>query len=76
MAQGRVEIFPNNSPFIKLAILPKKIPIGATHATISEYLKKLVFLFYENMKIATMTPSNPPWKDMPPCQSLKISKEF
>ena len=40
-AQGRVEIFPKSSPFIKFAILPRKRPIGATQATISENLKKL-----------------------------------
>ena len=47
-AQGRVEIFPKSSPFIKFAILPKKRPMGATQATISENLKKLVFVFLEN----------------------------
>ena len=35
-AQGRVEIFPKSSPFIKFAILPKKIPIGEVKATKSK----------------------------------------
>ena len=59
-SQNFFEIFPNSSPFIKLAILPKKIPIGATQAIMSEYLKKLIFLFLEKIKIETMTPSKPP----------------
>jgi len=34
-----------------LAILPRKIPIGATHETISANLKKLVFVFLEKKMI-------------------------
>jgi len=34
-AQGRVEIFPKSSPLIKLAILPRKSPMGATQQIMS-----------------------------------------
>ena len=33
--QGKLVTLPTSSPFIKLAIRPKKIPIGETQATIS-----------------------------------------
>ena len=42
------ETFPISSAFIKLAILPKKIPIGETQATISNKKKDLIFLFLAN----------------------------
>ncbi len=41
---GSVENFPYNSPFIKFAILPKKIPIGAAQQMRSVNLKKLFFV--------------------------------
>ena len=60
---------------MKLAILPKNIPIGATQDIISVHLKKLIFSLLENIKVVTITPNNPPWKDIPPCQSLKTSEK-
>jgi len=34
-AQGRVEIFPTSSPLIKLAILPRKRPMGTAQQIMS-----------------------------------------
>ena len=56
-AQGRLEAFPKSSPFIKFEILPRKRPIGATQAIISENLKKLAFLFLTNIKVAIIIPN-------------------
>ena len=59
-AQGSVEAFPKSSPFIKLAILPKKIPIGAIQETISANLKKFSYLFFAKIMTDIITPNNPP----------------
>ena len=56
-AQGKVDIFPKSSPLIKLAILPRNSPIGATQQIISVNLKKF---FFENINVATITPNAPP----------------
>ena len=37
--------FPTNSPFIKFAIRPKNIPIGETHAIISNKKRDDIFFF-------------------------------
>ena len=75
-AHGSVEGLPKSSPLIKLAILPRKIPIGATQAIISVRLNKLIFLFCEKINVEIITPSKPPWNDIPPYQIIKISKGF
>ena len=46
--QGTDVSKPYSSELIKFAILPKKIPIGATNATISKYLKTLSPFFLKN----------------------------
>ena len=46
--QGTELTLPTSSPLIKFAILPKKIPIGATIATTSRYLKALTPSFFAN----------------------------
>ena len=45
--QKALVVLPTNSPLIKLAIRPKNIPIGATHAIKSRKTKKLTFTFFE-----------------------------
>ena len=44
--QGTLLTLPTNSPLIKFAIRPKKIPIGETQAIISK--KKKFFNFFFN----------------------------
>ena len=48
-AQGIDVSYPYNSEFIKLDILPKNIPIGATKATISKYLKISSLFFWSKL---------------------------
>ena len=68
--------FPINSPLIKFAILPKKIPIGETQAIISSKKKVGKPLFLENKCVPRTIPIRAPWKDIPPSQILKISNGF
>ena len=51
---------PNNSPLIKLANLPKKIPIGETQAIIYNKKKFLIFFFKSNICVPNTTPTRAP----------------
>ena len=64
---------PYSSEFIKFAILPKKIPIGATKEIISKYKNEFWLFFFAYYILAIIVPIRPPWNDIPPCQILKIS---
>ena len=59
---------------MKLANLPKKIPIGATKDTRSLYINGSWLYFLAKKILVIIMPNKPPWKDIPPCQILKISK--
>ena len=50
---------PTSSPLIKFANLPKKIPIGETHAIISNITKNLIFLFIEKKYTPIIIPIQP-----------------
>ena len=68
IANGNSVTLPINSTLIKLAILPKNNPIGATVETKSESKKKSKLFFLVNKKIENTIPIKPPWNDMPPFQ--------
>ena len=57
-AHGKLDIFPKSSPFMKLAILPKKIPIGAAQHIMSVNLKNSFFVILENIKVAIIGVGN------------------
>ena len=72
IAQGKLDSLPHSSPFKKLEILPKKIPIGAAAHIKSVRFKNFKLFFKLNKSIDSVMPISPPWKDMPPCQTYKI----
>ena len=61
---------------MKLAMRPKNRPIGVTQATASVKEKKASPRWRVNSHMAMVTPSNPPWNDMPPCQTFRICAGF
>ena len=61
---------PQSSALMKLASRPKNSPIGATAATASADLEERELPRRRaKSQAATSTPTRPPWKDMPPCQT-------
>ncbi len=55
-----------------LATRKRPRPTGAPAATTNSDHVRILRLM-ENSVMARMTPSRPPWNDMPPCQTAKIS---
>ena len=58
--QGALVGFPKSSPLIKLAILPKKIPMGATQTITSKKRKVSVFMLLAKRCVPKITPNNAP----------------
>ena len=54
---------------MKLAMRPKNSPIGVQAAMMSPKTKGEMPRRQQNSAIAVSTPTMPPWKDMPPCQT-------
>ena len=73
-AQGTSVGRPHNSLLVKFASLPRNKPGGVAKASKSPVLSNDAFCLRQNSKAAMTTPANPPWKDMPPCQTIRISK--
>ena len=65
-----------SSLFRKLEILPNKIPTGAVILKRSDSLKIEIFFFIENKIVVKIIPIKAPGNDIPPCQTLNISKGF
>ena len=74
MAHGKSVGRPHNSPLIKLPKRPNAKPNGTKGAIKSVTSKKLLLFFLPNQNMATRTPMNPPWKDIPPSHTLKTSR--
>ena len=75
MPQGRsaLEKRPHSSPLMKLPIRPAANPVGTQGATRSVTSRNGRLRIRANSARATITPSRPPWKAMPPFQTAKIS---
>ncbi|MCY1412161.1 hypothetical protein D9M71_275600 [compost metagenome] len=73
IAQGRSVALPQSSALMKLPMRPAPRPIGTSGAMKSISWKKLLLLRLPNQRVASITPIRPPWKDMPPFQTSKIS---
>jgi hypothetical protein len=73
IAQGTSAGRPYSSALTKLASLPKKSPSGTPTATLSPKPSGESFCARQNSQAATITPRAPPWKAMPPCQTMGIS---
>ena len=54
---------------MKFAIRPKKRPIGIAAVMMSENAKSGILRARVNNRMAIVTPSAPPWNDIPPCQT-------
>ena len=61
---------------MKLAIRPKKSPIGAAADTASPTPRIASRFFRLKPMTPATTPRKPPWNDMPPCQTARISPGF
>lgn len=64
---------PHNSPLMKLPIRPAPKPSGTSGAIKSVTDNHDSLYLRASHIIATITPRNPPWKDIPPCQIARIS---
>ncbi len=73
MAQGTSLTLPHSSELMKLPMRPAPRPMGTSGAMKSISWKKLLPWRLPNHQTASITPSRPPWKDMPPFQTSKIS---
>ena len=69
IAQGTSVGRPYSSPLMKLAMRPKKRPIGIASMTMSEKARSRYSTGRANSMIAIVTPSAPPWNDIPPCHT-------
>ena len=74
--QGTSDVFQTNSAFIKLAILPKNIPIGDIQASKSVRDQNETLFFLEKKSEEITIPSKPPWNYIPPFQTIIISTGF
>ena len=73
MAHGTSLTRPHSSPLMKLASRPKNRPIGVTIATRSASMKGSTLLRIAKARMATTTPSRPPWNDMPPSHRVRMA---
>src|SRR5579864_6954412 len=69
--QGTVVTLPHNSPLMKLPIRPKNKPRPGSGTVKSSTSDTLRPRRHANKETAMMTPSIPPWNDIPPSQILK-----
>ncbi len=60
---------PQSSPLMKLPIRPAASPVGTQGAIRSVTCSQGRWRVRANQTIARITPSSPPWKDMPPFQT-------
>ena len=61
---------------MKLPIRPAAKPVGTQGATRSVTSRNGRLRVYENRASAAITPSRPPWNDMPPFHTAKTSSGF
>ena len=66
MAQGTSVSLPQSSPPMKLPRRPNPSPTAASGATKSATCQNVRWVRRANQPAASMTPTSPPWNDMPP----------